>query len=91
MRFEPARIDARRGDVVRFVQTGSIPHNVQFVRNSAPAGVDIGDYWTGPYLTQPGEVYELPIDDPAWRPDPPSPGTIGLTLVTLQRETSSRS
>jgi manganese oxidase len=63
LRFMPADLDVRRGDVVRFVQQGAMPHNVQFVRNSAPEGVDIGDLWTGPYLTKPNEVYEVHIDE----------------------------
>jgi manganese oxidase len=62
LRFEPSTIDARRGDVVRFTQRGSMPHNVEFVRNSAPAGAELGDAWTGPYLTKVGETYELKID-----------------------------
>ncbi len=63
MRFSSDRIEARRGDVVRFVQRGDMPHNVQFVRNSAPDGVELGDAWTGPYLNMKGEVYELEIDE----------------------------
>jgi manganese oxidase len=63
MRFEPARVEVRRGDIVRFVQEGVVPHNVQFVRNNAPAGADIGEYWSGPYLTKQGEVYEVTIDE----------------------------
>jgi manganese oxidase len=63
MRFEPAKLDVRRGDVVRFVQEGSMPHNVQFVRNNAPEGAEIGDYWTGPFLMKKGEVYEVRVDE----------------------------
>lgn len=63
LRFEPERVEARRGDVIRFVQKGTMPHNVQFVRNTAPAGVDIGEHWTGPYLNRPDEVYEVVVDD----------------------------
>jgi manganese oxidase len=63
MRFEPARIEARRGDVIRFVQEGAIPHNVQFVRNTAPAGVELAEYWTGPYLSRRGETYEVLVDE----------------------------
>jgi manganese oxidase len=63
MKFEPANIDVRRGDVVKFVLDGTMPHNVQFVRNTAPANVEIGDYWVGPFLSKPGEVYEIAIDD----------------------------
>jgi manganese oxidase len=63
MIFEPARIEVRRGDVVRFTQKGVVPHNVQFVRNSAPDGVDIGEYWSGPFLSQGGESYEVVVDE----------------------------
>jgi plastocyanin len=63
LRFEPARVEVKRGDVVRFVQEGVMPHNVQFVRNTSPDGVDIGEYWTGPYLTKVGESYEVLIDE----------------------------
>jgi manganese oxidase len=63
MRYEPARIEVRRGDVVRFVQEGAIPHNVEFVRNNAPDHVDLDEYWSGPYLTKTGEVYEVSVDE----------------------------
>ncbi len=63
MRFDPARIEVRRGDIVRFVQEGAVPHNVQFVRNSAPAEAEIGEYWVGPYMTRVGESYEVVIDE----------------------------
>lgn len=61
-RFEPSEIQVRRGDVVRFVQSGSMPHNVEFLRNTAPAGVDLGSRWVGSYLTARGETYEIEID-----------------------------
>src|SRR5688572_10718842 len=50
-RFEPAEISVRRGDVVRFT-TGraTMPHNVEFVRNSAPDDAELGKTWSGPYL-----------------------------------------
>jgi manganese oxidase len=63
MRFEPANLDVQRGDVVRFVQDGTMPHNVQFVRNTAPAGGEIGDYWMGPFLNKVGETYEVTVDE----------------------------
>jgi manganese oxidase len=63
MYFEPARIEARRGDIVRFTQKGVVPHNVQFVRNDAPDGVDIGEYWSGPFLNQKDESYEIVVDE----------------------------
>lgn len=61
-RFEPARVQVRRGDVVRFVQSGSMPHNVEFVRNTAPAGVDLGELWVGGFLTGRDEVHEVTVD-----------------------------
>jgi manganese oxidase len=63
MRFEPAKLDVQRGDVVRFIQKGTMPHNVQFVRNTAPAGAEIGDYWMGPFMNKAGETYEVTIDE----------------------------
>jgi manganese oxidase len=63
MRYEPARIEARRGDVIRFVQEGTMPHNVQFVRNNSPTGAELGDAWNGPYLNGSGEVYEVQVDE----------------------------
>jgi manganese oxidase len=63
MRYEPSRIEARRGDVIRFVQEGTMPHNVQFVRNNSPDGVELGDSWNGPYLNGSGEVYEVHVDE----------------------------
>jgi manganese oxidase len=61
--FEPANIDARPGDVLRFEQHGVMPHNVQFVRNESPDGSDLGDAWTGPFLMAKGETYEVVIDE----------------------------
>jgi manganese oxidase len=61
LRFEPAHVEVRRGDVVRFVQRGTLPHNVEIVRNGAPEGADLGDFWTGPYLTEVGATYEIPV------------------------------
>lgn len=63
MRFEPESIEVRRGDVVRFVQRGMMPHNVEFVRNTAPDGVDLDDLWSGGYLTARAETYDVEIDD----------------------------
>lgn len=63
MRFEPAHVDVRKGDVVRFEQYGTMPHNVQFVANEAPRGAELADAWTGPYLNGAGESYEVVIDD----------------------------
>lgn len=62
-RFEPSVVTVRRGDVVRFVLVGTVPHNVTFVRGASPAGADLGSRWIGPYLMAAGDAYELPIDD----------------------------
>jgi len=61
-RFEPANVDARPGDVVRFVHAATMPHNVEFVRNAVPAGTELGERWSGPYLAKPGDTYEVTID-----------------------------
>jgi manganese oxidase len=63
LRFEPAQIDVRRGDTVRWkMGNATLPHNIEFVRNGAPAGAELA-VWTGPYLSQPGETYDLLIDE----------------------------
>jgi manganese oxidase len=63
LRFEPADIEVKTGDVVRYVYDATMPHNVEFVRNSAPAGAELGDAWSGPYMTKRGDTYELKIAD----------------------------
>ena len=62
-RFEPEDIEVRRGDIIRFVQEGSMPHNVAFVKNTTPDGVDLGNLWTGPFLMTRTDTYEVPIDE----------------------------
>ena len=59
--FRPATIHARRGDVIRFVQQGLMPHNVEF--KETPAGADLGEAEMGPFLTAAGQSYELVIDE----------------------------
>lgn len=60
--FEPAEVTVRPGDVVRFVQTGVMPHNVEF--RAVPEGVELaGDVQMGRYLTRKGETYDLVIDE----------------------------
>lgn len=63
--FEPAHVTVHQGDVLRFVQTVSTPHDVAFTK--LPAKVDLGARKVGPFLTQPGQTYDLTIDD-AFRP-----------------------
>lgn len=59
--FEPSDLTVRPGDIVRFVQAGVMPHNVEF--RDVPAGADLGDARLGPYLMSKGQVYELVIDE----------------------------
>lgn len=58
--FEPANVTVKPGDIVRFVQTGAMPHNVEFKKT--PAGVDLGALRVGEYLTVPDQVYEIKVD-----------------------------
>lgn len=59
-RFEPADVTVHPGDTVRFEQTGSMSHNVEF--REVPAESQLGDRQMGPYLTAPGETYDVVID-----------------------------
>ena len=58
--FEPANITVRRGDIVRFVQTSTSPHNVEF--RDVPEGTELNGSTVGPYLIQMGETYDVVID-----------------------------
>lgn len=62
-RFSPAELNVRRGDTIRFVQAGTMPHNVEFVRNTAPAGVDLGSRWVGSFLMSRGDTYDVVVDE----------------------------
>ncbi|MEZ4417242.1 MAG: plastocyanin/azurin family copper-binding protein [Gemmatimonadota bacterium] len=60
--FEPADVVANKGDIVQFVQQGPMPHNVAF--KEGPAGSNLTpELVMGPYLTAPGQTYDLVIDD----------------------------
>lgn len=59
-KFEPAAIIASPGDTVRFEQTTPMPHNVDF--REVPAATKLGDGKAGPFLTSPGEKYDVVID-----------------------------
>jgi plastocyanin len=59
--FEPADITVSPGQTVRFVQTGAMPHNVEF--RDLPAGTNLGAAAMGPFLLAAGETYEVTIDD----------------------------
>lgn len=59
--FEPSHIQVKPGMTIRFIQEGSVPHNVEF--KDAPRGVDLGQARMGRFLLQKGDTYELTIDD----------------------------
>lgn len=63
--FEPATLNVKRGDVVRWVMAdGVVMHNVSFTQaDSNPAGFTPPA--DSPFLTQEGQSYELKIDFPA--------------------------
>lgn len=58
--FQPAQLAAQPGDTLKFVQVGSMPHNVQFKR--VPAGANLGAAMIGPFLTTSGQTYTLVMD-----------------------------
>ncbi len=77
--FKPAKVTVRPGDVVRFVNSSTSPHNVEF--RDVPDGARLGDDYVvpveeigtravifpparmGPYLLQKGDTYEFVITD----------------------------
>lgn len=59
-KYEPADIIVQPGDTVRFIQTGAMPHNVDF--RVMPEGTDLGDAKMGPFLTTLDETYDVVID-----------------------------
>ena len=59
--FEPSEIRVRPGDRVVWVQTGVMPHNVQFTQ--APSAVTLAGLPVSPFLTMKGQQYEVVIDD----------------------------
>lgn len=59
--FEPAHIEVAPGTVVRFVQEGAQPHNVEF--RETPHGAALGSARMGPFLLRAGEAWEVTIDD----------------------------
>lgn len=58
--FVPAQITAKPGDVIRFVNAENV-HNVHFTKG--PSGVTLPP--ASPYLTQPGQTYDLKVELPA--------------------------
>ncbi len=59
--FEPAKIEVQRGQTVRFVMTGVMPHNVEF--RETPEGSELTEIRMGPFLVQQGQTYDVVIDD----------------------------
>lgn len=60
MAYNPTRVTVHRGDTVRFVQAGNLPHNVEF--KSVPEQTDLGALRIGPNLKTQGETYSIVID-----------------------------
>lgn len=58
--FEPADITVRLGDRVVWVQTGVMPHNVEFAE--APEAGSLEAIPSSPFLTTRGQTFELVID-----------------------------
>lgn len=59
-RFDPANVEVRRGDTLRFVQKDVVPHNVEFT--DVPGDAEMGETEMGRFLTEKGETYEVVID-----------------------------
>jgi plastocyanin len=57
--FKPAEIQARRGDVIRYVLTSGV-HNVNFVADSNAAGSNLPAL--SPLLQLPGQTYDVPVN-----------------------------
>lgn len=89
--FEPAEIRARPGDVIRFVQTGLMPHNVEF--RDVPDGARLEDAKMGPFLMQRDETYDIVIDErfvPGTYPFLCTPHvTLGMTGTIIVEEAAS--
>ncbi len=64
--YVPAKVEATRGDVIRFVN-GENVHNVHFAAANNPSGVSYPP--ASPYLTQPGQTYDLKVEFPAGKYD----------------------
>jgi len=59
-RFVPADVRVQLGDTVRWLQTATTPHNVEF--KQIPSGANLGSQRVGPYLVAPGQTYQLVVD-----------------------------
>lgn len=61
-RFEPAKIEAHTGDVLRFTLVSGV-HNVSFPPTGNPAGATLPP--AGDMLQLPGQTYDLSVSLPA--------------------------
>jgi plastocyanin len=82
--FEPAELNVKQGDLVRFV-LGAGVHNASFPKDKNPSGVDLPD--ATPYLQIPGQAHEILVELPAgeynFHCDPHAAlGMIGKLTVT---------
>jgi plastocyanin len=59
-RFKPAHVTAKNGDTVRFITDGRSVHNVSFPPSENPGRRTLPEL--GPYLTSPGQSYDLVVD-----------------------------
>jgi plastocyanin len=57
-RFEPAEINARPGDVIRFVNVRDV-HNISWPAAKNPAGASLPP--TSPFLTAPGQTHDVQV------------------------------
>lgn len=57
--FEPARVDAKRGDVIRYMLVTGV-HNANFPPDSNPGKTGVPA--AGPLLQLPGQTYDVKID-----------------------------
>lgn len=61
-RFEPAKVEAHRGDILRFTLVSGV-HNVSWPADKNPSGATLPP--TGDMLQLPGQTYDLPVNLPA--------------------------
>lgn len=57
--FEPAKVEARRGDLIRFVLVSGV-HNVSFPGDLNPGAGELPE--AGPYLQLPGQTWDLLVE-----------------------------
>ncbi|MFL5384559.1 MAG: plastocyanin/azurin family copper-binding protein [Longimicrobiaceae bacterium] len=59
-RFEPANVTVKKGDTVRFITDGKMPHNVSFPPPDNPGKTNLPQ--TSQYLTTPNQTYDLAVN-----------------------------